>query len=120
MSSMKHLSEIELLFFKAEKSYFQPINKYLVDGYPYFDSNKISYNTYEKDFFFAKEITLQKDAKKTSRIEFDKVMELYRKDPIGFISAESGTPRNRIAMGSSTTGVSHNVINNPIELPEKN
>lgn len=75
---------------------------------------------YEKDFFFAKEITLQKDAKKTSRIEFDKVMELYRKDPIGFISAESGTPRNRIAMGSSTTGVSHNVINNPIELPEKN
>lgn len=74
---------------------------------------------YQKDLFFGKEIALQKDAKKASRAEFDKVMELYRKDPIGFISAESGTPRNRIAMGTSTTGVSHSVINNPIELPEK-
>ncbi|RYG12431.1 MAG: GLPGLI family protein, partial [Chitinophagaceae bacterium] len=74
---------------------------------------------YTKDFFFGEEIALQKDAKKATRAEFDKVMELYRKDPIGFISAESGTPRNRIAMGTSTTGVSHKVINNPIELPEK-
>lgn len=49
---MTPLSEIEVLFFKAEKNYFQPINKYLVDGYPNFDINKISYDTYEKDFFF--------------------------------------------------------------------
>lgn len=49
---MKYLSEIELLFFKTEKTYFQPINKYLVDGFPYFDNNKISYDTYEKIFFF--------------------------------------------------------------------
>ncbi|RZK53500.1 MAG: GLPGLI family protein [Pedobacter sp.] len=75
---------------------------------------------HEKDtFFFGKEIALQKDAKKTNRADFDKIMELYKKDPIGFISAETGTPRNRIAMGSSATGVSHSVINNPIELPEK-
>ena len=52
MPNMLPLSEIEVLFFQAEKNYFQPINKYLVDGYPYFNSNKVSYNTYEKDFFF--------------------------------------------------------------------
>jgi hypothetical protein len=49
---MKRISELEELFFPVNKNYFQPINKYLVDGYPHFDSNKISYNTYEKDFFF--------------------------------------------------------------------
>ena len=52
MAQMIPLSEIEVLFFQAEKNYFQPINKYLVDGYPYFNSNKVSYDTYEKDFFF--------------------------------------------------------------------
>jgi hypothetical protein len=52
MKDMLSLSEVDVLFFKAEKNYFQPINKYLVDGYPFFDSNKISYDTYEKDFFF--------------------------------------------------------------------
>lgn len=52
MPSMSPLSEIEVLFFQAEKNYFQPINKYLVDGFPYFDTNKVSYDTYEKDFFF--------------------------------------------------------------------
>lgn len=74
---------------------------------------------YQESIFFAKEIALQSDAKKTTRAEFDKVYEVYQKDPIGFISAESGTPRNKIFVGTSTTGVSHNVINNPLELPEK-
>jgi hypothetical protein len=46
------LTDIEVLFFNAEKKYFQPINKYLVDGFPNFDSTKVSYDTYEKDFFF--------------------------------------------------------------------
>ena len=49
---MSPLTEIEVLFFRAEKNYFQPINKYLVDGFPYFDNSKVSYETYEKDFFF--------------------------------------------------------------------
>jgi hypothetical protein len=49
---MTPLSEIEVLFFKAEKNYFQPINKYLVDGFPNFNSTKVSYDTYEKDFYF--------------------------------------------------------------------
>jgi hypothetical protein len=49
---MSPLSEVEVLFFKAEKNYFQPINKYLVDGFPNFDTTKVSYDTYEKDFFF--------------------------------------------------------------------
>lgn len=52
MSNMTPLSEIEVLFFKAEKNYYQPIEKYLVDGYPYFNTNKVSFETYEKDFFF--------------------------------------------------------------------
>jgi hypothetical protein len=52
MPNMTPISEIEVLFFKAEKNYFQPINKYLVDGYPHFNNNKVSYDTYEKDFFF--------------------------------------------------------------------
>jgi hypothetical protein len=52
MPRMSPLSEVEVLFFKAEKNYFQPINKYLVDGFPNFDTSKVSYDTYEKDFFF--------------------------------------------------------------------
>lgn len=52
MNRMIPLTDIEVLFFKAEKNYFQPINKYLVDGFPNFDSTKVSYDTYEKDFFF--------------------------------------------------------------------
>jgi len=51
MQKMTPLAEIEVLFFKAEKNYYQTIDKYLVDGYPYFDSNKTSNDTYEKDFF---------------------------------------------------------------------
>jgi len=52
MNRMIPLTDIEVLFFNAEKKYFQPINKYLVDGFPNFDSTKVSYDTYEKDFFF--------------------------------------------------------------------
>lgn len=52
MPNMTPLSEIEVLFFKAEKHYYQPIDKHLVEGYPYFNNNKISYDTYQKDFFF--------------------------------------------------------------------
>jgi GLPGLI family protein len=74
---------------------------------------------YEKTFFYSPEIALQKDAKPTSRVEFDKIMELYRKDPKGFISASTGTPVNKIFMGVSSTGESHKIINNPIELPIK-
>lgn len=75
---------------------------------------------YQKTFFFKPEITLQTDAKKTTRAEFDKVYQIYLKDPIGFAAAQTGTPRNRIFMGRSTTGVSHDITNNPIELQEKN
>ena len=49
---MTPLSEIEVLFFQAEKIYFQPINMYLVDGYPDFNSVKKSYTPKNKDFFF--------------------------------------------------------------------
>lgn len=74
---------------------------------------------YDKSFFYHPEIILQKDAKATNRAEFDKVLALYRKDPKGFIAAATGTPRNNIYMGTSATGISHNIINNPIELSEK-
>ncbi len=49
---MLPINEIEVLFFKAEKNHYQPIDKYLVDAFPYFDSQKVSYDTYNKDFFF--------------------------------------------------------------------
>lgn len=52
MPPMSPLSEVEVLFFNAEKNYFEPINKYLVDGFPNFDTTKVSYEAYEKDFFF--------------------------------------------------------------------
>lgn len=74
---------------------------------------------YDKSFFYNPEIALQKDAKATKRAEFDKILELYRQDPTGFVSAATGTPKNRVFMGASMTGVSHNITNNPIELPEK-
>lgn len=74
---------------------------------------------YDKSFFYHPEIVLQKDAKATSRAEFDKVLALYRKDPKGFISAATGTPKDKIYMGISATGTSHNTINNPIELSDK-
>ncbi|MFA6277556.1 MAG: GLPGLI family protein [Pedobacter sp.] len=74
---------------------------------------------YDKSFFFSNEIALQKDAKATTRTEFDKIMDLFKKDPKGFIAAESGVPRANVLIGGSTTGVSHSTINNPIELPEK-
>lgn len=74
---------------------------------------------YERNMFFNNEIALPTNAKTTTRADFDKVYAIYLKDPIGFIAAETGAPRSKIFMGSSSTGVSHNIINNPIELPEK-
>ena len=74
---------------------------------------------YEKSEFFGNEIAMQTDARKTTRAEFDKVYAVYIKDPAGFIAAETGQPRTQVFKGVSTTGVSHNIINNPIELPEK-
>ena len=58
---------------------------------------------YEKSFFYNPEIALQKDAKATNRAEFDKILELYRQDPTGFVSAATGTPKNRVFMGASMT-----------------
>ena len=59
------------------------------------------------------------DVKKTTRAEYDKVYAVYLNDPIGFVAAETGAPRSKVFVGSSPSGVSHNIINNPIELPEK-
>jgi GLPGLI family protein len=72
---------------------------------------------YENHIFFKPEIALQKDAQKTTRAEFDKIIELYNKDPRAYISAATGTPKDKIYIGSSSTGESHKIINNPIELP---
>ena len=60
MSYMKQLNEMQTLFFPAEKNYYQPINKYLVEGYPLSNSNKVSYDTFNREFFFRtyKEVTV--------------------------------------------------------------
>lgn len=52
MSYMKDLTEMQALFFSAEKIYYQPIDKYLVEGFPYAYRNKVSYDTFNRDFFF--------------------------------------------------------------------
>ena len=49
---MEQIEKLNELFFNAEKKYFDPIDKYLVDGFPNFDRTKISYKAYEKDWFF--------------------------------------------------------------------
>ncbi len=74
---------------------------------------------YEKNEFFGSVIILPIDAKKTTRADFDKAYEAYLLDPIGFSAAQIGVPRNKVFAGSSPTGMSHNIVNNPIELPEK-
>ncbi len=60
MSNMKQLNEMQTLFFPAEKIYYQPIKKYLVEGYPFSNSNKESYDTFNREFFFRtyKEVTV--------------------------------------------------------------
>ena len=60
MYYMKQLNEMQTLFFPAEKIYYQPINKYLVEGYPFSNSNKESYDTFNREFFFRtyKEVTV--------------------------------------------------------------
>jgi hypothetical protein len=52
MPRMLDLSDIEVLFFKAEKNYYQPIDRRLVDGYPFFNNTRISYKPFQRDFFF--------------------------------------------------------------------
>ncbi len=76
-------------------------------------------NIYAKSFYFGTEVKADPDTKITTRAEFDKVMDLYKKDPKGFTAAATGTSVNSVFIGTSTRGVSHNVINSPIELPGK-
>lgn len=80
------------------------------------ESQKTEQKKYADNIFFSSVITFPTDAVKTTRKEFDKLKEAFQKDPKGFISASTGTPINRIYMGTSTTGEIHKTINNPIEL----
>ena len=75
-------------------------------------------NVDETNFYLGAQIKLHSGAQKTTRKDFDKLKEAFDKDPQGFHAAASGLPRNRIFAGRSMTGVVHNVINNPLELPE--
>jgi GLPGLI family protein len=72
-------------------------------------------NTDQESFYFANTFKM-KEAVKTTRPEFDKLKAAFDKDPIGFHAAASGLPRNKILVGSSTTGTVQTTINNPIEL----
>lgn len=74
---------------------------------------------YNRSFYFGSEVKFPPDVKATTRTEFDKLMAAFNKDPKGFVAASAGTSVANIRIGGSTTGVSHKVINNPIELPEK-
>ena len=50
MSRMSPLSEIDVLFFRANKLFLNPPAKFFVEGYP--DSIKEYYRAHENDFFF--------------------------------------------------------------------
>ena len=50
MPSMKPLSEIEVLFFKAKRVFLNPPAKYFVEGYP--ENNIEYYKEHKNDFFF--------------------------------------------------------------------
>lgn len=76
-------------------------------------------NIDKSNFYLGAEIKLQDGAERTTRSAFDKLKTAFDQDPIGFHAAASGLPRNRVFAGRSTTGVVHNVINNPLELTEK-
>ena len=75
---------------------------------------------YKRSFYFGEEVKFMPEVKATTRADFDKLYTAYKKDPMGFMAASSGVSVSNIRMGSSMTGISHTVINNPIELPEKN
>ncbi|MDQ8051524.1 MAG: GLPGLI family protein [Pedobacter sp.] len=76
-------------------------------------------NTDENSFYFSSDFKVPGDAKSATRSEFDKLKAAFDADPIGFHAAASGMPRNRVLVGGSTSGIVHNIINNPIELPER-
>lgn len=74
----------------------------------------------------AQTIALPKDAIKTTRKEYDKLQDAMKKDPQGFIQSQmagSGVTLKKAGSTSVTVNSPASgkiVINNPIELPEKN
>lgn len=70
------------------------------------------------NFYFGPVIKFLPDAKLTTKAELDKLRETRDKDPIGFAKAQTPGDGRTVVTGFSMTGVSHNIINNPIELPE--
>lgn len=76
--------------------------------------------------YLGSEISLPTDAVKTSQKEIDKLKEARAKDPQGFINAQMGgrgmsantTVTRSVTIGSPPS-VKKNILNNPIELPEK-
>ena len=70
-------------------------------------------------FYYGPTIKFPEDAKLTTKADLDKLRETRDRDPLGFAKASAPNDGRIVVMGASTTGVSHTVINNPIELPEK-
>ncbi len=70
-------------------------------------------------FYYGPTIKFPENAKLTTKADLDKLRETRDRDPLGFAKASAPNDGRIVKMGMSTTGVSHTVINNPIELPEK-
>lgn len=68
------------------------------------------------------EIKLPADAVKTTVEALNKLKEARAKDPVGFAKAQMGDSGLTVVAGASRTGSAapKNMLNNPIELPEKN
>ena len=77
--------------------------------------------------YLGNEIKLPADAVKTTQKELDKLKDARAKDPQGFMQAQMAGSGMNVSVKSTQTGsistaaplASKNVINNPIELPEK-
>lgn len=70
------------------------------------------------NFYYGPMIKFPTDAKLTTKAELDKLRALRDQDPIGFVKAANPGDSRTVVIGGSTTGIVHNIINNPIELPE--
>ena len=78
--------------------------------------NEEAIKTFAPSFYFGSEIKAVPDTKATTRADFNKLMEAYKKDPKGFSAAAIGVSVSNIRTGMPMNGIVHNVINNPIEL----
>lgn len=87
--------------------------------------NIVGLGTAENQNLLNGEISLPQDAIRTSKKDLDKLKDAAKKDPVGFMNAQmagrmSGISVKGTSSITSQSNLQKTVVNNPIELPEKN